>query len=144
MEVSRRLGVIAIAAACAVGITRAGMSQAPVRNSPYPMNDIPMTLSSGTVVHVRNIVAFKHQDQATLTVYIETPTPPSQHERVFQEAREVAGIQVKSPLGPNTSSVNVGVCRTQACLEMREIPTEMFLFVRQPDGSWQAGKSPSS
>ena len=144
MQASRPLRMIAAAAACVIGVTRAGTSQVPVRNSPYPMNDIPMTLSSGTVIHVRNIVAFKHEDQATLTVYIETPTPPNQTDRVLQEAREVAAIQVKSPFGPNTSHVNVGVCRTQACLEMREIPTEMFLFVRQPDGSWQAGKSPTS
>ena len=25
-------------------------------NSPYPTNDVPVTLPSGTIVHVRNIV----------------------------------------------------------------------------------------
>jgi hypothetical protein len=136
--------MIAIAAACAIGTARVAMSQNPAQNNPYPMNDLPVTLSSGTVVHVRNMVAFQNQNQTVLSLFIQTPTPPSQRDSVFQEAKELTKIQVSSPFAQNPSSVRVGVCRTQACLEMRETPTEMFLFVRQTDGSWQPDKLPSS
>jgi hypothetical protein len=37
----------------------------------------------------------------------------------------------------------VGICRTQACLEMREAPSEMFFFRAQPDGTWRAEPPPA-
>ena len=120
------------------------MSQLPSQQSPYPLNDIAVTLSSGTVVRIRNIVVFRSQKGSRLTVYVETPTPSTERARVALEAKEIAGLQVTSASSANPTSVHVVVCRTQGCLEMREMPQEMFSFVRQADGAWQSEKRPDS
>ena len=119
------------------------MSQVESQMSDYPMNDIAVTLSSGTIVRIRNIVVFRSQSRVGLTVYIETPTPSTEPERLALEAKEVAELQ-KSPTTDSATSVSVGVCRTQGCLEMRERPQEMFVFARKPDGSLQAQRPPDS
>src|SRR3954470_11126239 len=93
----------------------AAMGQSSTPASPYPANDSPVTLPSGTVVRVRNLV-------------------------VFAELVDLHGAS--GGLGP-LAQVTVGVCRTQACLEMREKPGEMFFFVARPDGSWRAVASPA-
>jgi hypothetical protein len=120
------------------------MTQAPSQTGHYPMNDITVTLATGTVVRIRNIVVFRSQNGSGLTVYIETPTPSTEPERLALEAKEVAGLQVKFPTTANLTSVSVAVCRTSGCLEMREKPQEMFLFVRKSDGSLEAAKQPST
>lgn len=33
--------------------------------------------------------------------------------------------------------ITIGVCRTQACLETREVPHEMFHFLPTPEGNWE-------
>jgi hypothetical protein len=144
---SSRPGTLRIFAAGIVSLVCAAegaMSQLPVQSKPYPLSDIPVTLSSGTVIRIRNIVFFRGQNGSGLTLYIETPTPPTDPERVGVEAREVLKFQFKSVRTENPTAVSVGICRTQGCLEMREIPQEMFLFVRQSDGSWQAVKWPDA
>jgi hypothetical protein len=65
------------------------MSQVPAQESPYPMNDIAVTLPSGTVVRIRNVVFFRGRSGSGLTIYIETPTPSTESERLALEAREV-------------------------------------------------------
>ena len=120
------------------------MSQAPSQTAHYPMNDIAVTLSSGTIVRIRNVVVLRTQNGSGLAVYIQTPTPATEPKRLALEAKEVAGVQLRSPTSENITSVRVVVCRTQGCLEMRESPQEMFLFVRNPDGSLQAQERPDS
>jgi hypothetical protein len=129
-----------IVAAVFAGASKSAVSQVPTQNNPYPINDISVTLSSGTVVRIRDIVIFQGQNGSGLTLYFQTPTPPTEVDTVASEAKEVAGFQLNSPTREKISTVSVGVCRTQACLEMREMPKEMFLFVRQPDGSWKPEK----
>ena len=114
------------------------MSQFPRPNSPPPMNDTPVTLSSGTVVRVRNIVVFVGPSGKSLTLYIETPTQAAESAQIEREAKELIGRYGESATsGPFVRAI-VSVCRTQACLEMREPPSEMFSFLPQPDGSWRA------
>jgi hypothetical protein len=120
------------------------MSQTPSQTGQYPMTDIPVTLASGTVIRVRNVVIVRSQNGNGLAVYIETPTPSTEPDRVALEAKEVAGLQVKSPMIGNLTSVRVAVCRTSGCLEMREKPREMFSFVRKSDGSLEAEKQPAA
>jgi hypothetical protein len=79
-----------------------------------------------------------------LTIHIQSPTPASESARLAREAKELADLHIASgSLGP-LARVIVGVCRTQACLEMREIPSEMFFFAARPDGSWRVAAPPSS
>jgi hypothetical protein len=129
--------------------TSEAISQAPSQTGQYPTNDIAVTLASGTVVRIRNIVVFRGPNGNELAVYIETPTPSTDSERVASEAKEIAGLQIKSSPPSNLTtgelgSVSVAVCRTRGCLEMREKPQEMFLFVRKSDGSLEAEKQPST
>ena len=113
------------------------MSQSPTPNSPQPMNDTPVTLSSGTVVRVRNIVVFVGPSGKSLTLYIETPTQATESAQIERDANEIIGRYGESTTSGPFVRATVGVCRTQACLEMREPPSEMFSFVQQSDGSWR-------
>jgi hypothetical protein len=135
----RTAAISAILFACA---SQAAMGQAPTQTGQYPMNDIAVTLASGTVVRVRNIVIVRIQNVSGLAVYIETPTPSSERERVALEAKEVAGLQLKAPTIGNLASVTIIVCRTRGCLELREKSPETFSFVRKSDGSLEAEKQP--
>jgi hypothetical protein len=119
------------------------ISQAPTPDSPDPANDTPVTLSSGTIVRVRNIVVFAGRSGKSLTFYIQSPTSPTGSARVAREAQELVDLHSASTgLGP-VAQVMVGICRTQACLEMREVPSEMFFFHAEPDGSWRAVPPPA-
>ena len=144
MRIELCLRTVAASAAFFACSSKGAMGQSSSPTNPYPVNDIAVTLTSGTVVRVRNIVVFRSQYGSELAVYIETPTPSTEPERVSREAKEVAGLQLKSPTIGNLSNVRVAVCRTRACLEMREIPQEMFTFLRKPDGSLEAEKVPST
>jgi hypothetical protein len=129
------------------------MSQQPVLNYPYPMNDIAVPLPSGTVVRVRNIGVFQGGKGSgsvdgvpgnALTLYIETPTPATEPERLATEAQELLGLQEKIPAIKHATVASVGVCRTRLCVEMREVPQEMFNFVRDANGSWEPQMRPGS
>lgn len=144
MRIELNVRTVAAGAAFFVCTGQGAISQASSPTSPYPVNDIAVTLKSGTVVRIRNIVVFRSQYGSELAVYIETPTPATEPERVALEAKEVARLQLKSPTIGNLSNVRVAVCRTRGCLEMREMPQEMFRFVRKSDGSLEAEKQPAS
>jgi hypothetical protein len=103
----------------------------------YPMSNTPLTLASGTVIHVRNRIVFRGTNAHTLTLYIETPTEAADSARVLGEARELAEIHSEYARTQGVDAIHIGVCRTQACLETREVPTELFRFIRAMDGSWQ-------
>jgi hypothetical protein len=140
------LGLRAVAASAVIVVctSEGAMSQVPSQTGHYPMTDVAVTLTSGTVVRIRNVVVFQSQNVNELAVYIETPTPSTQPDRLALEAKEIAGLQVKSPTLRNFTSVRVVVCRTTGCLEMREKPQEMFSFTRKSDGSLEADKQPST
>lgn len=144
MQIELGLRTVAASAAFFVCTNERAMSQAPSQTGQYPMTDIAVTLASGTVVRIRNVVAFRSQNRSELTVYIETPTPSTEPDRLALEAKEIAGLQVKSPTIGNLTNVRVAVCRNRGCLEMREKPQQMFLFVRKSDGSLEADKQPST
>jgi hypothetical protein len=137
-----RLGVVLGIASLhlTAGVAR---GQSPMPASPYPANDSPVTLPSGTVVRVRQLVVFTGPHGKALTLYIQTPTPALDSARLAREAKELVDLHGASGgLGP-LARATVGVCRTQACLEMRGTPSEMFFFVAQSDGSWRAVASPA-
>ena len=113
------------------------MSQVPT-NSPYPINDIPVTLSTGTIVRVRNVVILDSPSNKSLTLYVQTPTPQSDSSRVAGEVAELASRWSEFIKNHDVATVIVGVCRTQACLETREIPAEMFRVGKESDGTWRA------
>jgi hypothetical protein len=135
------LQTVAASAAFFVCTSEGARSQAPSQAGHEPMNNLAVTLSSGTVVRIRNMLVLQTPNGSRLlTVYIETPTPSTEPERLAVEAKEVAGIQIKSPTIGNLTSVRVAVCRTNGCLEMREKPQEMFSFIPKSDGSLEAEK----
>ena len=102
----------------------------------FPANDTPLTLPSGTVVRVRNLVVFRGHSGSTLTIMIETPSPAADSGRVAQEALELARLHDEFADKQAIGRIVVAVCRTQACLETRERPSEMFQFIRRTDRTW--------
>src|SRR5688500_5045864 len=105
LRVGLRLRICAASAAFLLCTTDGAMGQLPSQTSPYPMNGIAVTLSSGTVVRIRNIVVFRSQKGSRLTVYVETPTPSTERARVALEAKEIAGLQVTAASNPTNVSV---------------------------------------
>jgi hypothetical protein len=112
------------------------VAQSPTPNSPYPANDSRLTLPSGTVVRQRNLVVFRGQNEASLTIVIQTPTDSTASDRVSREAQEVAALHDAYARSRGISRISVAICRSQACLELREVANEMFHFVRTADGLW--------
>ena len=129
------------AAAAALVISCIGPStvtaQNPSLDRPYPVNDSPLTLPSGTVVRQRNLVLFRGHNVTALTITIETPTPATDSVRVAREAQEVATLLDTFAQTQGISRIAIEVCRSQACLEFREPAAERFQFVRATDGTWQ-------
>jgi hypothetical protein len=123
-------------AICRVSAPPPAVNQGPNPNSAYPQNDIPVTLPSGTVVHVRDVVVVNGNDRV-LTLYIETPTSQAKSKQLASEAMELVNRWNDFSKQHNVDRVIIAICRTQACLETREITTEMFRFDRQSDGSWK-------
>jgi hypothetical protein len=114
-----------------------GGSPTPTPNSSAANNDIAVTLPSGTVVHVRNVVVVSGQFGKSLTLFIQTPTPQSQSKQLASEASELVNRWSDFAKRHGADRVIVAICRTQACLDMRETATEMFRFDRNTDGGWQ-------
>ena len=75
MRIELCLRTVAASAAFFVCASESAKSQAPSQTGQYPTNNIAVTLKSGTVVRIRNIVVFRSQNGSELAVYIETPTP---------------------------------------------------------------------
>lgn len=105
---------------------------------PYPGNDAPLTLSSGTVVRVRNLIVFRGQNTRQLTVVMETPTPADASIRLADEARELADMHRGIAEFERLDGITITICRSQACLELREPAAESFHFTRAADGGWTA------
>jgi hypothetical protein len=140
VRIELSLRIVAAGAAFLACMGEGAMSQAPTQTGQALPNDIAVTLKSGTVVRIRNIAIFRGQTSSELVVYIETPTPSTETARLALEAKELAGLQVKGPMTGNLTSVSVAVCRTTTCLQMKEKPEELFVFVRNADGSLEAEK----
>jgi hypothetical protein len=117
------------------------MGQIPDPTYPYPANDSPLTLPSGTVVRQRNLVVFRGRHGSRLTITIETPTAAADAARVAAEAQEVATLLDTYAQTQGINRITVAVCRSRACLELREPAAEMFHFVRADDGAWQVDHS---
>ena len=104
-------------------------------SSPYPQSDTPLTLPSGTVVRVRNLVVFVSEGRSGLTIQIETPTPSADSAKLAREALELVEMHNEFAKLRSLSSIRVAICRTQACVEMRELPHETFTYDRV-NGAW--------
>ena len=139
----RVTGVARVAAGllCILLAPQRATAQAARLGHPYPANDSPLSLPSGTVVRQRALVVFRGHDASTLTITIETPTAARDTGRVAHEAREVATLHDTFARSKGISRITVAVCRTRACFELREPALEMFNFARGRDGSWQADRS---
>ena len=142
--------------ACVVALpacAKTSMSHPPAENHPYPLSDVGVALPSGTVVRLRDVVVLQSGKGTgplhgvpgnTVTLYIETPTPSTEPERLAIEARELLGLHETFRPVKEATVARVGICRTRLCLEMREIPQEIFSFVRRADGSWTLQERPES
>jgi hypothetical protein len=137
MRASRATSLHAVAAlAVMVAAARGVSAQSLSLPYPYPANDTPLTLPSGTVVRTRKLIVFRGHNVSSLNVVIETPTPATDTARVASEAQAVANLHATFAQSNGLTRIMVSICRTQACLEMRELPAESFDFSQSADGSW--------
>ena len=97
---------------------------------------MPVTVSPGTVVHVRNLVIFRGHNGSGLTLVLQSPSPSTDTSRLAQQAREVLEHYAAFAKSNAVDRVSVEVCRTQACLELREQSTERFEFVWAKGRGW--------
>ncbi len=104
--------------------------------NPYPTTNSPITLASGTVVRVRDLVVFRGRTESSLTIYIETPTPAADTSRLAREAHELANLHTAFANGNAISRIAVAICRTTGCSALRERPTKTVSFVRVNDQAW--------
>lgn len=104
----------------------------------YPGNNIPVTLPSGPIL-IRNVFRASGMGPGpSYTFYIETPTSDADPAQLAREAEELVSCWTGLPDRDMLTAVIVGICRTEACLQGREIPSHMFNVVLQEDGSWRA------
>lgn len=105
--------------------------------SSTPGTNIPLKLSSGTVVRIRDVTIAQTTHRKSLTLYIQTPTASSDSEQLLREAREVVDRYDLYAVERHVGAINIAVCRTRGCIEMRELPDRLFTFARQSNGSWE-------
>jgi hypothetical protein len=108
-----------------IGMTSSG-SEA---SSPYPLSDAPFVLPSGTTVRLRNRIGFRGHHSQRLTIVIETPTPATAVAQLRKESRQLAEMLRQFADAARIDRLTVMICRTQACVEMREPSNEMFHFL---------------
>jgi len=125
------LGAVAVAG----DASRAG-AQRLAFPPPYPTTDLPIAVPPGVVVRVRDQVVFRGRNVSSLTLLVESPTPPGDTSRLAYQAAAVTDQYATFAATQSIDQISVGICRTQACIEMREPPKERFEFVRGTDGRW--------
>jgi hypothetical protein len=86
---------------------------------------------------VRNRVVFHGHHSQRLTVVIETPTLATAVTQLREESRQLAEMLRHLADAARVDRLTVMICRTQACLELREPSHEMFHFAREGDAPWQ-------
>ena len=116
-------------------------AQSPAISLPSPEHtNPPITLPSGVIVRQGEHVIFRGRNGGNLTITIEKPTPAADSTRVAHVAREVAEFYSDFARTLGIDGIIVSVCQTQACLELRDNPTERFQFTRAKDGSWSPAR----
>ena len=102
------------------------------------MMDEPLTLPSGIVVRVRNLVLFEGGATRALTVYVQMPVSLSDRDVSMRAAHEIADLHLETANQQGITAIIIAVCRTQDCLELRGPPAQQFSFTRTTDGRWVA------
>ena len=110
--------------------------RAAAAQDPYPATNSPVTLPSGTTVRVRDLIVFRGLNASSLTIFIETPTPAADTVRLAAEAHELADLHTEFANSSAISRIAVSICRTQACIALRESPPLTISFVRTNDQKW--------
>jgi hypothetical protein len=67
---------------------------------------------------------------------IESPTPAGERDRLEREAQEIATVYAPFAEAQAVDRITIAVCRTNACVELREASTERFDFARAANGTW--------
>lgn len=102
--------------------------------------DQSVELPSGRVVHVRNLVVFRGNSGSSLTIYAQTTTPAADSVRLAREAEQIVARYAEYSSAQRVDRVSVTICRTVACVELRERSDERFEFERGADSAWHPTK----
>lgn len=116
--------------------TKSVRAQSPFDAKPYPAMDLPMTLSSGHVWRVRNLVVLVSGGRKALTIFVETGDAVRDSATMLFDASALVREHPELQAGESLDRITVAVCRTEACIELRERPSDLWLFERLPAGGW--------
>ena len=105
---------------------------------PYPTQRTPLTLPSGQVVVILNLVISSQAGQpgGAFEVQYETRHPPGEHAARQAEAVEVVAVHRAWAEERGFDLMTAAIFNTAAAAEMREMPEAVFFFKRGLDGRW--------
>jgi hypothetical protein len=104
---------------------------------PYPLQERPLSLASGRVVQLYNIVSMTSPDRApSFGVQYRSSIAAADEEGRKAEAIEVIAIYADFFAAQGATSGSAQLCATRAQAEMREPPEMIFQFERAADTSW--------
>ena len=97
----------------------------------------PLTLPSGRVVAILNLVVLRHgnEDGGTFDIQYRTSIHENDREAVLEEAREVVLLH-RAFAEEHGYSMRAQVCTPQAGAGGRELPTRIITFARSDTGEW--------
>ena len=113
---------------------------------PYPTQRTPLTLPSGHVVVIRNLVVSTQAGQSggAFSILYETTQPASEHAARQAEAVEVVELHRSWAEERDLDLMCAAICNTDAAAEMREMPEVVFFFKRGLDGRWMLDREADS
>jgi hypothetical protein len=105
--------------------------------SQYPLQDRPLTLPSGRVVQLYNVVSIASgDDSSSFGVQYRSAISASDEVNRREEATEVIAKFARLFSRPDVTRASAQLCATRAQAEMREPPEMIFQFERAADSSW--------
>jgi hypothetical protein len=105
--------------------------------SQYPLQDRPLTLPSGRVVQLYNVVSIASgDDSSSFGVQYRSAISASDEVNRREEATEVIAKFARLFSRADVTRASAQLCATRAQAEMREPPEMIFQFERGADSSW--------
>lgn len=105
---------------------------------PYPTQRTSLTLPSGRVVVILNLVVSTQAGHpgGAFSIHYETRQPAAAHAARQAEAVEVVEAHRARAEERGFDLMTAAICNTLAAAEMREMPEVEFYFKRGLDGRW--------
>ena len=106
---------------------------------PFPLEETPLTLPSGRVVAVLNLVAVAQRGRAggTLGVQYRSAVPAADREGRRAEAAEVAARYAAVAAARGCRRLAAQLCNSPEAAALRALPELVLTFEPAADGTWR-------